>query len=298
MSPETPTILVLGASGQVGWELQRSLAPLGSVVGAAPPPHRGPMVDLTRPETLAALLVQVRPAAVVNAAAYTAVDRAEQEPRLAAAINAEAVGELGRLAAAAGIPVIHYSTDFVFAGDAQRPYREDDPPGPLGVYGETKLAGEHALAASGAVWLVLRTSWVYGVRGHNFLLTMRRLFQGREDVRVVDDQTGAPTWARLIAEVTAQILGRALYGGLELAQVQGIYHLSGAGSTTWYGFARAVHERYGGGCRLLPIPTSAYPTPAHRPAYSVLDNGKLARVLGIRLPHWRESLEQCLDDLG
>jgi dTDP-4-dehydrorhamnose reductase len=252
---------------------------------------------LARPETLAALLEEERPVLVVNAAAYTAVDRAEKEPERAAAINTEAVGELGRLVARAGIPIIHYSTDFVFAGDGDRPYREDDPTDPLGVYGATKLAGEQALAASGATWLLFRTGWVYGVRGNNFLLTMRRLFREREEIRVVDDQTGAPTWSRLIAEVTAQILGRALHGGLDLREVQGIYHLSGGGSTSWYGFARALHEHFGSPCRLLAIPSRDYPLPARRPAYSVLDNGKLERVFGILLPHWRESLQQCLGDL-
>jgi len=298
MYPERPVILILGAGGQVGWELLRTLAPLGRVVGATRQPQAGPWADLARPETLAPLLAEVRPTLVVNAAAYTAVDRAEQERERAAAINAEAVGELKRLAACAGIPLVHYSTDFVFAGDADRPYREDDPTGPLGVYGATKWAGEQALAASGATWLLFRTSWVYGVRGSNFLLTMRRLFREREEVRVVDDQIGTPTWSRLIAEVTAQVLGRALHGGLDLREVQGVYHLSGGGSTSWYGFARALHERLGGPCRLLPIPCRDYPLPARRPAYSVLDNGKLGRVFGIRLPHWRESLQQCLDDLG
>lgn len=297
MRHERPVILVLGADGQVGWELMRGLAPLGRVVGATRRSQTGLWVDLARPETLAPLLAEVRPALVVNAAAYTAVDRAEQEQDLAATINAEAVGELGRLASRAGIPVVHYSTDFVFDGAGDRPYREDDPTAPLGTYGATKQAGEQALAASGATWLLFRTSWVYGGRGHNFLLTMRRLFRERDEVRVVDDQTGSPTWSRLIAEATAQILGRALHGELNLEEIQGIYHLSGGGSTTWYGFAQALHERFGGFCRLLPIPHRDYPLPARRPAYSVLDNGKLERRFGILLPDWRESLQQCMDDL-
>lgn len=296
--PKQPVILVIGSNGQVGWELLRTLAPLGRVIGADLNQKSGLSVDMAKSETIATLLKEVRPAVIVNAAAYTAVDRAEQETDLATAINAEAVGKIGSLAASMGIPVVHYSTDFVFSGDSNRPYQEDDPTGPLGVYGASKLAGEQALATSGAVCLTFRTSWVYGVRGQNFLLTMRCLLRERQEVWVVDDQTGSPTWSRLLAEVTAQILGCAIYGGLDLETVQGLYHLSGSGSTTWYGFARAIHKHYNYPCRLLPITSQDYPTPASRPTYSILDNSKLQQVFGLTMPNWQESLAQCLSDLG
>lgn len=297
MKPERPTLLVIGSSGQLGWELVRALAPLGRVVGASLDGHAGPVVDLTRPDSLAGLVAEEQPDILINASAYTAVDRAEEERELAALINAEAVGEMGRQAADRGIPVIHYSTDFVFSGESDHPYREDDAAGPLGVYGETKLAGELALAGSGAAYLIFRTSWVYGARGHNFLLTLRRLFREREELRVVDDQIGAPTWSRMLAEATAQVVGRALYAGLDLPALSGVYHMSAAGSTSWYGFARAILEGGGLDCRLRPIPTSEYPTPARRPAYSVLDNRRLTRTFGLALPDWRVGLAQCLDDL-
>jgi dTDP-4-dehydrorhamnose reductase len=298
MAHDPRPILVIGCSGQVGWELVRTLAPLGRVVGASIEGQHGPRVDLTQPQSLEALLQETQPRLVVNAAAYTAVDRAEQEPQRAELINAEAVGQLGRLAGARALPVIHYSTDFVFRGDAALPYREQDPTGPLSVYGKTKLAGEQALAASGAPHLILRTSWVYGVRGANFLLTMRRLFAERPELRVVDDQTGAPTWSRMIAEATAQIAAAIMGGAADLAEVQGVYHLSAGGSTSWYGFARSIWTHLGADCRLLPIPTSEYPTPARRPAYSVLNNDRLHQVFGIRLPEWERSLRHCLDDLS
>jgi len=298
MNPERPTILVIGSTGQLGWELMRALAPLGRVVGASLEGHRGPFLDLTRPENLAGVITEVSPDLLINASAYTAVDKAEGEWELAQRINADAVGEMGRLAVHKEIPVIHFSTDFVFSGEADRPYREDDAAGPLNVYGETKLAGEQALAQSGANHLIFRTSWVYGVRGSNFLLTMRRLLQEREQLQVVNDQIGAPTWSRMLAEATAQVAGRVLYAGLDLQALSGVYHMTAAGSTSWYDFACAIMEGSGLKCRLTPIPTSGYPTPAKRPAYSVLDNGRLLQTFGLALPDWRTCLVQCLDDLG
>ena len=184
-----------------------------------------------------------------------------------------------------------------FSGDSGRPYREGDAAAPVNVYGETKLEGERALAASGAVHLIFRTSWVYGVRGQNFLLTMRRLLRERDELQVVDDQVGAPTWSRMLAEATAQVVGRALYAGLDLHALSGVYHMTAAGSTSWYGFARAILEGSGLDCRIKPIPTSGYPTPARRPAYSVLDNDRLLQTFGLALPDWRIGLAQCLDDL-
>lgn len=298
MKPDRPTLLVIGSSGQLGWELIRTLSPLGKVVAASMEGRCGPSIDLMSAESLTRLIDDVRPNLVFNASAYTAVDKAENEPVVAARINAEAVGELGRLAARDGTPVLHYSTDFVFPGDAKEPYKEDDATGPLGVYGATKLDGEKALAESGTPHLTFRTSWVYGVRGGNFLLTMLRLLREREQLRVVNDQIGAPTWSRMLAEASAQIAGRILRGEIDPAEVQGIYNMTCGGSTSWYGFARAIYERSGLSCELLPIPSSEYPTPAKRPAYSVLDNSKLFNTFGLQLPEWSKTLHQCMADLG
>jgi dTDP-4-dehydrorhamnose reductase len=256
----------------------------------------GPRVDLADPRSLSLLLQDSLPDAVINAAAYTAVDRAEQECELAQRVNAEAPRMLGALLEERGVPIIHYSTDFVFAGDAERPYREDDRPGPLNVYGETKLGGEHALMTSGANAVILRTSWVYGLRGSNFLLTMLRLFREKDALRVVNDQVGAPTWSRMLAEITAQVLYRILCGDLEAQKVRGLYHVTGGGETSWYGFASAILEMSGLKCKLLPIPSSDYRSPARRPAYSVLDNSKLWEIFGLALPDWKESLRECLED--
>ena len=288
-------ILLIGCTGQVGWELMRTLAPLGEVVAASICGKYGPLVDRTDAAALARLIAGTDPRLIVNAAAYTAVDKAEAEPDLARRINADACGVIGEQALRLGAGVLHYSTDFVFAGDARRPYREADEPAPLSVYGETKLAGERALLDTGAAAVILRTSWVYGARGQNFLLTMQRLFRERDQVNVVDDQTGAPTWSRMLAEASAQILAQALAGRLDLQKVRGLYHLSG-GQTSWYGFARAIWEAGDYRAKLAPIPGSAYPTPARRPAYSVLDNRHFQDTFALALPDWRHSLAQCLEE--
>jgi dTDP-4-dehydrorhamnose reductase len=293
---QRPKILLLGANGQVGWELRRTLAPIGEIIPASLEGEGGPRVDLADPRSLSLLLQDSSLDAVINAAAYTAVDRAEQECELAQRVNAEAPRMLGALLEERGVPIIHYSTDFVFAGDAERPYREDDRPGPLNVYGETKLGGEHALMTSGANAVILRTSWVYGLRGSNFLLTMLRLFREKDALRVVNDQVGAPTWSRMLAEITAQVLYRILCGDLEAQKVRGLYHVTGGGDTSWYGFASAILEMSGLKCKLLPIPSSDYRSPARRPAYSVLDNSKLWEIFGLALPDWKESLRECLED--
>ena len=292
---ERPRILLIGANGQVGWELRRTLAGLGEVIAASIEGGYGPIVDLLDKGLLAQLVEESRPDAVVNAAAYTAVDKAETEHDIAQRINADAVGELGALLAKRGTPIIHYSTDFVFSGARDRPYTEDDAPGPLNVYGETKLAGEVALLESGAPALVFRTSWVYGARGANFLLAMLKLFKEKEELRIVDDQVGSPTWSRMLAEVTAMVLYRVLQGDIDLAKLGGLYHLTGAGHVTWFGFAKAIQERTGSGCRLIPIPSSEYPAPAKRPSYSVLDNTKFGETFGLYMPDWRHSLDQCLE---
>jgi dTDP-4-dehydrorhamnose reductase len=292
-----PRILLIGANGQVGWELRRSLAPLGEVIAASLEGEYGPRLDLASPESLTRVVQEAAPDAVVNAAAYTAVDRAESQAALAHKINAEALRLLGGLLKDRRVPVIHYSTDFIFSGEASRPYREDDEPGPLNVYGSTKLAGERFLMDSGVPAIILRTSWVYGVRGQNFLLTMLRLFGEKDELRVVDDQVGAPTWSRMLAEVTAQTLHRILRREVDLERVAGLYHVTGGGETSWYGFAKAILDASGLGCRLLPIPSSEYRSAVRRPAYAVLDNTKLWETFGLALPDWRISLDQCLEDL-
>jgi dTDP-4-dehydrorhamnose reductase len=290
-----PRILLIGANGQVGWELRRTLAGVGEVIAASIEGGYGPAVDLLDQGLVAKLVNDSRPDAVVNAAAYTAVDKAESERGIAKRINADAVGELGELLAARGTPIIHYSTDFVFDGTARCPYKETDTPIPQNVYGETKLGGERLLLESGAPALVFRTSWVYGARGANFLLTMLRLFEEKDELRVVDDQIGSPTWSRMLAEMTALVLYRVLRGDVDLKQVGGLYHLTGSGQVSWFGFASAILARSGHICRLIPISSSEYPAPAKRPAYSVLDNTKFQQTFGLMMPDWRESLEQCLE---
>lgn len=297
MSANRPRILLIGANGQVGWELCRTLASLGDVVAASLEGEYGPAIDLTDSSALARLVSESQPDAVVNAAAYTAVDKAETDQATARRINAEAVGELGALLAPKGIPVVHYSTDFVFSGTQDRPYTEDDTPAPLNVYGLTKLEGERALLDSGAKALVFRTSWVYGARGANFLLTMLRLFRERDELRIVDDQIGSPTWSRMLAEMTALILYRVLRGELDLDKVGGLYHLTGSGQVNWYGFACAILEASGLDSNLIPIPSSEYPAPAKRPIYSVLDNRRFQETFGLCMPDWRLSLDQCLEQL-
>jgi dTDP-4-dehydrorhamnose reductase len=292
-----PRILLIGANGQVGWELRRTLAPLGEVIAASLEGEYGPKLDLANAASLTQLVEEAAPDAVVNAAAYTAVDRAESDAALAHLINAEPLRILGALLKDRGVPVIHYSTDFVFSGESTRPYREDDEPGPLSVYGSTKLDGERLLLESGVPALIFRTSWVYGVRGQNFLLTMRRLFAEQDELRIVDDQIGAPTWSRMLATVTSHVLLRVLRHEVDLEKVAGLYHVTAGGETSWYGFAKAILDASGQDCRLLPIPSSEYRSPAVRPAYSVLDNTKLRETFGLVLPDWRFSLDQCLEDL-
>lgn len=291
-------ILLTGPNGQIGWELRRSLAPLGPVAAVG-----RDRLDLASPDSIRAAIRNIGPGLIVNAAAYTAVDRAEEEPALAQAVNGEAPGILAEEAKRAGATLIHYSTDYVFDGTASRPYRETDATNPVSAYGRSKLAGEQAIAAAGGTHLILRTAWVYSLRGGNFLLTMRRLAGEREELRVVDDQHGSPTWARAIAEATALIVARcrAADGPGELTECGGLYHLTAAGKTTWHGFADAIvaQMRAAGNpvaCRcVLPIPTAEYPTPARRPAYSVLDCGKLESTFDIRLPAWEDQLRFCLE---
>ena len=276
-------ILLFGSSGQVGRELRRTLAPLGELLV----PNRE-SVDLTRAEAMRTAIRQARPDIVVNAAAYTAVDQAETEQDLALMINGKAPGIMAEEAAKIDALLVHYSTDYVFDGSKDSPYDEDDAPNPLSVYGASKLAGELAIRGAGCRHLIFRTSWVYGLHGKNFLRTMQRLGQEREEVKVVDDQIGAPTWSRLIAEATAL--------ALRAEAADGIYHLSCAGSTSWHGFAAAILAAQGWHGRLLPIPSRDYPLPARRPANSRLDNRKLQRLLHLALPDWQAALALCLAD--
>jgi dTDP-4-dehydrorhamnose reductase len=293
-----PRILVLGSDGQVGFQLVRTLAPLGEIAGSRVDGTAGLTIDVTDHAGLEGVVMALRPHLIVNAVAYTAVDRAEEEPQLATAVNATAVGVLGALAARIGAVVVHYSTDYVYSGITDRPWREDDPPAPKNVYGRSKLAGDEALLASGADALILRTSWVYDRRGRNFLLTMRRLLAERDEVRVVADQIGAPTWARLIAQATALILAQSASDGFRLGARRGVYNLTCGGSTSWHGFAKAIRDFTGARCKVIPVTTAEYPLPAPRPADSRLDNAKLEAAFGVQLPDWRDALRLCLEEGG
>ncbi|EFA71542.1 NAD(P)-dependent oxidoreductase [Cylindrospermopsis raciborskii CENA303] len=300
-------ILLTGISGQVGWELQRSLMTVGDVICLG----RNEL-DLSRCETITSTIREIKPDLIVNPAAYTAVDRAESEPDLAMSINGVAPGILAEEAKRLGGAIIHYSTDYVFDGNQNTPYKENDSTFPQNVYGKTKLAGEKAIQAVGVNHLIFRTSWVYGLRGNNFLLTMQRLAKEREEIRVVDDQIGSPTWSRMIAEVTAQMIAQircqmVISGGDYLANFMaekgGIYHLSSEGKTSWYGFAKAIlidkfaDDQYGQYKlqRLVPITTPEYPTPAPRPGYSLLDNQKLFDTFGLKISNWQQVLGLALD---
>lgn len=293
-----PIILVTGASGQVGFELVRSLQGLGTIV--APPRDT---LDLADARSIENALDEIRPSLIVNPAAYTAVDQAESDVDNAMRVNAAAPGELAAAARRTGVPLIHYSTDYVFDGSKPGAYEESDAVGPLNVYGESKLAGERAIEAAGCAHLILRTSWVYGARGRNFLKTMLRLGVERPELRIVDDQRGAPTWSRTIATLTAHIVAQAVVVPRE-EQAQwwssraGTYHLSASGDASWAEFARAIFELASPekAPKVVPIASSEYPTPARRPANSRLSNAKLVETFGIRPPHWREALSLCLQD--
>ncbi len=291
-------VLLLGSHGQLGWELQRSLSVLGelSALGRAE-------ADLGQPEALAHTVRALRPDVIVNAAAHTAVDKAESEPALAHAINAAAPGVLAREAASLGAWLLHYSTDYVFDGSGSRPWREDDTPAPLSVYGHTKLAGERDIAAHNPRHLVLRTSWVYAARGQNFTKTMLRLAGERDQLNVIDDQTGAPTGADLLADVSAHLLRAVLSDGD--TRRAGTYHLAAAGETTWNGYARFVIEQASlrGAVlkttpeRVLPVPTTAFQTPARRPHNSRLDTTRLRQTFGLTLPPWQTGVARLLTEI-
>ena len=294
-------ILLLGKNGQVGWELQRALAPLGELI-ALDFDSPGPLsADFSKPESLVATVRAVAPHIIVNAAAHTAVDKAESEPELARAINASAVGVLAREAAASGAWLAHFSTDYVFDGGGTSPWLEDSPTGPLSVYGQTKLEGENAIRASGAQHLIFRTSWVYAARGGNFAKTMLRLAKERDKLTVINDQIGAPTGAELLADITAH----ALSAVLQQPMLGGTYHAVASGETSWHGYARHVIEfaRAAGqpikvaANAIEPVPTSAFPTPAKRPGNSRLNTRKLQETFGFTLPAWQTGVERMLTEV-
>ncbi len=292
-------LLLLGKGGQVGWELQRSLAPLGELV-ALDFDSTGLHADFSRPGQLADTVLQVRPDVIVNAAAHTAVDKAESEPELARRLNATAPGVLAQAAQQIGALMVHYSTDYVFDGSGERPWREDDTTGPLSVYGRTKLEGEELVARHCERHLVFRTSWVYAARGGNFAKTMLRLARERERLTVIDDQFGAPTGAELLADVTAH----AIRDTLRDAAKAGLYHLVAGGETSWHGYARFVLERaLASGVELKAgpdavdaVPTSAFPTPATRPHNSRLNTDRLQSTFGLVLPHWQSGVARMLSE--
>jgi dTDP-4-dehydrorhamnose reductase len=296
-------ILIFGSSGQVGWELRHSLSRLGQIGASEIGAIEIPKVDFSQPDSIRKALRASEPAVILNAAAYTAVDKAESEPELAMAINATAPGVIAEEAKRLGSILVHYSTDYVFDGAKPSPYLETDTPNPLSVYGKTKLAGDQAIQAVGCEALILRTSWVYGPRGNNFLLTMLRLAAERNELRIVDDQLGAPTSSESIAQATVDILAQILApaeGGLQGRS--GIYNLTSSGETTWFGFAQALLTsqcEFNGTAmpNLVPIKTSEFPRPATRPSNSRLSCQRLGDTFGLRMPNWEDALSHVLETL-
>ena len=284
-------ILLLGKTGQIGWELQRTLAPLGEITSLS-----RQELDLTDQQAIRRTVRDTIPDLIVNAAAYTAVDRAEKEEDLAMAINGIAPGILAEEAALVKAALVHYSTDYVFDGSKREPYTEQDKPNPLSIYGKTKLAGEEAISQVGIPHLILRTGWIYGLRGKNFLLTMQRLASERDELAIVNDQYGAPTWCRQVAEATALLVARQPF---KAPGMGGIFHLTAAGETTWFKFAEAIFKQSEPEKSCKPvvraIDTKDYPTPAPRPPYSVLDNSRIKECHLITLPDWSKQLKLVLN---
>ncbi|VAX21759.1 dTDP-4-dehydrorhamnose reductase [hydrothermal vent metagenome] len=290
-------ILVTGSNGQLGQELATELRPLGELLLVDIQE-----LDITNAEQVNRAVADFKPALIVNTAAYTAVDRAEEEKELAMTVNGKAPGILAHAAKKNGAGFIHYSTDYVFDGTKNSPYTEDDTPCPINWYGETKLAGERAVMKSGAPYLIFRTSWLYGTTGNNFMLTMLRLFNERDEIKIVADQRGTPTWSRVVAQTTAEIV-KKLHEGAEfkssLEQVSGLYHLTCEGQTTWHGFTTAIMENVkttgvDNLPKLIPVQTSEYKTPAKRPLNSTLSLEKVKRTFGVEIPDWRDALNLCM----
>lgn len=296
-------ILLLGCNGQVGWELQRSLQPLGEVIACDFDSSADRRADFTQPASVAALVDRVRPQIIVNSAAHTAVDKAESEVELARAINATTVGAIAERAAVLGSLLIHYSTDYVYDGSGSLPREESSPTAPLSVYGRTKLEGEELIRASGCRHVILRTSWVYAARGNNFIKTMLRLAAERETLSVIDDQIGAPTGADLLADVTALMIARITARDAHLG---GTFHCVAAGETSWFDYARFVIDWARANGQLVKVapeglravPTSAYPTPAARPLNSRLSTAKLRSTFSLHLPDWRVGVERMLREIS
>jgi dTDP-4-dehydrorhamnose reductase len=294
-------ILLLGKDGQVGWELQRALAPLGDLTALDRSDAMPLCGDLSEPQHLVKTVRRLRPDVIINAAAHTLVDQAESEPERARAVNATAPGALAHEAAACGAWLVHYSTDYVFDGTGSAPWAEDDPTGPLNVYGRTKLEGEQLIRASGCCHLILRTSWVYAARGNNFARTMLRLAAERDSLTVIDDQHGAPTGADLLADVTAH----ALLAAMLRPELAGTYHLAASGETTWHGYARFVVEwarAAGQPIKVQPeairaVSSTAFATAAKRPANSRLATGKLQRAFHLILPDWQTGVRRMLTEV-
>jgi dTDP-4-dehydrorhamnose reductase len=288
-------ILIIGQQGQVAWELQRTLASLGHITVCG-----SQELDLANPDRIREKVRSIQPDIIVNAAAYTAVDKAETESDLCRVINAIAPGILAELARESQALLVHYSTDYVFDGTKVGAYAETDPTNPLSVYGASKLAGEQAIIQADCAHLIFRTTWVYGNRGKNFLLTILRLAAEKTELKIVADQIGSPTWSRSISEATAQIIAQCRH---DWSSVRGLYNLSAAGKTSWHGFANQIVDRSRSINpeldlsieQILPIPATDYPTPAQRPANSVLNNSKILTDFGVQLPDWKVSLEQCLE---
>ncbi len=293
-------IMLTGATGQVGWELARSLMPLGEVIALT-----RNQCDLSRPETIPEIVQQIKPDIIINAAAFTAVDKAEQEEELATTINGTAVGVLAEQAKIHNALLIHYSTDHVFDGSKPTPYTETDTPNPINAYGRSKLLGEQAIVSSGCDHIILRTSWVYAARGNSFLRTILRLAQEREELRIVADQYGAPTWARNIADATAHILSDAQHRWQAASFTSGIYHLCASGKTTWHGFTSAIIEHVRQVTPVLnlktenviAITTQDYQLPATRPANSQMQISHQIAGIGLLMPEWREAMELCMDEI-
>lgn len=291
-------ILLTGKNGQVGWELQRALAPLGEITA-----YDREQLDLNDVSQVRARIHELQPQLIVNAAAYTAVDRAEAEPEIAMKINATAPAAMAEAAQQVGALFVHYSTDYVFDGTSRAPYSEDHAPNPLNVYGKTKLAGEQAISSSGASYLIFRTSWVYGTRGKNFLLTILRLARERSELTIVNDQIGAPTWSRDIAEATARIVS-SMDTEKNLAaaasKFSGIYNLTASGQTSWFGFAELAlsSAKLLDTTSLKPLATSEYKTPARRPLYSLLDSSRCTRTFGFTMPAWQTSAAAVFKEIS
>jgi dTDP-4-dehydrorhamnose reductase len=296
--PNSDPILLIGSQGQLGQELEQALKPLGEVAAHG----RSEFDLLADPKTLREMVRAVRPRLIVNAAAYTAVDRAETDAAAAYGVNGAAPEVLAQAARDLGIGLVHYSTDYVFDGSKEGPYLETDAPNPLGVYGKSKLAGEQAVAASGAAYLILRSSWIYASHGKNFLLTMTKLAREKPELRVIADQFGAPTWARHIAEASAQILARCSLTESTrtegIREASGVYHLTAAGRVSWHGYAETIVREMGLVTPVRAISTAEYPLPAPRPKNSVLSCAKLAARFGIALPPWEQGVKQCLEELA